>query len=343
VENSLRSKRDVECGRQEGVETSDPVKELLNTQIPAKLWDYTSTFGLQGIVASKKIFATDIRFLNDREEFTHARKIADEIVQETDEFGPNDLPVRENLQKAVDLAFNTGSLHPDRGQVFVASFSLAEDQLSQWRGYSRGTSGVSLAFDLKALRPLPEIDTLVSFAPRVYELDSKKKLIRHALRHFMDEVSSYWNDLSDAGQRLNRKGVNRATQTEFTNLVTQGTPDFTNRLKTATAKTQADLLRLAALLKNASFKEEGEWRLVLPIFVAKEPRQHPRLFRAGNTTLVPYIEYPLTLNPDGSLPLTDLVLGPGSDANAVPATESFLRTEGVKLVPRESRVPYRPW
>src|SRR5580658_10274652 len=66
---------------------SDAVKELLNTQIPDKLWHYTSTRGFQDIVTSKKIFATDVRFLNDREEFTHARKIADEIIQEADEFG----------------------------------------------------------------------------------------------------------------------------------------------------------------------------------------------------------------------------------------------------------------
>lgn len=228
-------------------------------------------------------------------------------------------------------------------QVFVSSFSVAEDQVSQWRGYSRGSSGISLAFDLTALRPPAEADTLVSFAPCVYELDVKKKLIKHALQHFMDEVCRYWSDLFGAGQQLIKKGADPTTQTEFGNLIIQNTPDFTKNLQAATARTQADLLRLAALLKNSSFHEEQEWRLVLPISVAKEALVHPRLFRAEGTTLVPYIAYPFALNPDGSLPLVDLILGPGSDVNAVPAAESFLRTEGIKLIPRESQVPYRPW
>jgi hypothetical protein len=228
-------------------------------------------------------------------------------------------------------------------QVFVSSFSVAEDQVSQWRGYSRGSSGISLAFDLTALRPPAEADTLVSFAPCVYELDVKKKLIKHALQHFMDEVSRYWSDLFGAGQQLIKKGADPTTQTEFGNLIIQNTPDFTKNLQAATARTQADLLRLAALLKNSSFHEEQEWRLVLPISVAKEALVHPRLFRAEGTTLVPYIAYPFGIESRRFTTSSGLNSRTRQDVNAVPAAESFLRTEGIKLIPRESQVPYRPW
>ena len=86
----------------------------------------------------------------------------------------------------------------------------------------------------------------------------------------MDEVSRYWSDLFGAGQQLIKKGADPTTQTEFGNLIIQNTPDFTKNLQAATARTQADLLRLAALLKNSSFHEEQEWRLVLPISVARK-------------------------------------------------------------------------
>ncbi len=38
-----------------------------------------------------------------------------------------------------------------------------------------------------------------------------------------------------------------------------------------------------------------------------------------------------------------MILGPGSDENFVSAAKSFLESEGIKLMPRQSDVPYRPW
>lgn len=55
------------------------------------------------------------------------------MVAEAPLLGKHFYPVREYLTKTVDYAFNS-LLQPDRFQVFVASFSIAEDQLSQWRG-----------------------------------------------------------------------------------------------------------------------------------------------------------------------------------------------------------------
>jgi hypothetical protein len=56
----------------------DPVDSWLNAPIPKTLWHYTSIRGFHGIVTSKKIFATDVRYLNDREEFIYARKITEQ-------------------------------------------------------------------------------------------------------------------------------------------------------------------------------------------------------------------------------------------------------------------------
>ncbi len=130
---------------------SNPIDQLLNRPIPEKLWHYTSIQGFQAIVASKSIWATDLRFLNDREEFIHTRNIANKVVAAASELDANGFLNREFLAKAVTSAFDSGPL--PNSQVFVASFSASEDQLGQWRGYSHGSSGVSLAFDLKAFRP----------------------------------------------------------------------------------------------------------------------------------------------------------------------------------------------
>ena len=319
------------------MQTPDPIFELLNREIPEKLWHYTSLSAFHGIVTSRRIYATDLRFLNDREEFTHAREIADNLIAETPEVGPNSFPVKQFLEKATNLAFNTGRLHPGRLQVFVASFTAVEDSLSQWRAYSRDSSGAGLAFDAAAFRPPPESGTLVSFAPCVYDLDTKKRLIEHALHHFVDEMSYSWTaKLQWAIEQLRAPFPSGGLQLP-------NDPEFDGRVQIALSRTQADLLRIAALLKNSSFREENEWRLVLPVFAEKELLQTPRLFRTGRTTLIPYVAYPFSSNPDETLPLTDLILGPGSDAHSVSAAQSFLLSHGIRVMPRESKVPYRPW
>src|SRR5271165_3317593 len=168
---------------------SNPISELLNRPIPDKLWHYTSIQGFQAIVASKSVWATDLRFLNDREEFIHAQNIAEKMVAETPELDSDGFLNRRFLAMAVNLAFRSGPLA--NSQVFVASFSAAEDQLGQWRGYSHGSIGVSLGFDLRPLRPPIDADTLVSFAPCVYDSDEKEALVSHALHHFKEEVGGY--------------------------------------------------------------------------------------------------------------------------------------------------------
>jgi len=167
---------------------SNPIDELLKAPVPEKLWHYTSIQAFHDIVKTKAMWATDLHFLNDREEFIHALALANDMVAAAPELDSNGFPKREFLQKAVALAFG-GPL--TRMQVFVASFTAAEDQLGQWRGYSHGSSGVSLAFDLKAIRPPSGSDTLVSFAPCVYDPVKKVELLSYALHHFTEEVSAY--------------------------------------------------------------------------------------------------------------------------------------------------------
>jgi hypothetical protein len=66
------------------------------------------------------------------------------------------------LGDLVTSSFRT--LGPNRRQIFVASFTAAADLLSQWRAYSHGSSGVSLAFDLRALRPPDDSGNLTLLA-----------------------------------------------------------------------------------------------------------------------------------------------------------------------------------
>jgi hypothetical protein len=322
---------------------SNPIDELLSRPIPEKLWHYTSIQGFHGIVTSKSMFATDLRFLNDREEFIHTRELAKEIVGGAPELDADGFQNRKLLAKAVSLAFESGPL--THSQVFVASFTAAEDQLGQWRGYSHGSSGVSLAFDPKSFRPPADIGTLALFAPCVYDPAKKQELLLNALHHFKEEVSGYHKDAFRAACEGNPEKFT-ANKEEVVKEFLEANPSKKatfEELAAAVTNTRVDCLRIAALLKNSSFKEEDEWRLVLPMLIdpATTPKNPPR-FRAGKTTLIPYISHPFSVNSaNAGLPIVDIILGPGSDENSVFAAQRFLKSAGLSLTPRLSKVPYR--
>jgi hypothetical protein len=294
------------------------IDELLDTLIPKKLWHYTSTKGFHGIVTSGTFFATDLRFLNDRREFVHLETIAESVINAVPNHKIGGSKVRDAMKVLCDKAFgrSLGKIH---FEIFVASFSAAEDQLSQWRGYSSGTRGVCIGFDLDSFRPPKNLGILATLAPCVYDTELQRELVVSALQPFRDEIEGNLNKIHEAGPDAG------APASQFNQLAT--------RLFVA-------LWRIAALSKDPSFREEAEWRLVLPFDSDRQPPpDNPPRFRIRKTTLIPYIAHPNP--PRKPLPIIDVILGPGSHEHSVAAAEGFLKSNGINLTPRLSAVPYR--
>jgi DUF2971 family protein len=329
--------------------SDNPVKEWLNSPIPERLWHYTSIQGFCGITSSKNIFATDIRFLNDSSEFIHARSITEQVIADAPEKDENGWPLQKNLRQIISLIFEQGALSSDSLEIYTASFSAAEDQLSQWRGYSRGSSGTSLGLDLRSLRPSPGVGTLVTFAPCVYEDGKKRELLTHALYKFARDLSSLWQqagDVAELGKILNDlrtyypEWTEEKAKAELQSTISEW---HEGELKRAGAVITIELLQLVGLLKHSSFVEEREWRLILPVSKMSTPKLNPRRYRPGAKSIVPYIEFPLPLKADTTIPLTDLILGPGAEpVIGLDSARSFLSSEKIDVVPRESNVPFRP-
>lgn len=105
---------------------------------------YTDSAGLIGITSSGAIRATNIRHLNDSEEyyrlfdaFKHA--LQRELDHNGDHFG--------ELEKSI---FMLGT-RVFGVSLFSISFSTQTDLLSQWRGYSQGAQGYCLVFEKSLL------------------------------------------------------------------------------------------------------------------------------------------------------------------------------------------------
>jgi hypothetical protein len=103
------------------------------------LYHYTSAAGLHGIIATRSLWTSDYRFLNDTSEFRHGWKI---VLDAIDDRGAE-------IRDISPFAWDTIALfreHSDNAYGFVGSLTSEGDLLSQWRGYNRG-QGFSIGFN----------------------------------------------------------------------------------------------------------------------------------------------------------------------------------------------------
>lgn len=281
------------------------LKLLSPRRKPQILFHYTSGSGLIGILESRSIWATSIRFLNDSTEYSLALNLARNVVQE---LADKPLGKFERALYAVLLE----RLTLDVQEVYVSSFTENADQLSQWRAYCPTTGGYSVGFRTKFL-----VDSLDSIPHRflaccIYDSNTHQELVRDLV-----------------------KGVVLAAEESLSS----GVPK--DRVFRESYKQLGRLLPLLApALKDPSFAEEQEWRLVcLPISFEN---QNPH-FRQGRSMLIPYYEH---FFPNKTrVPIEELVIGPTPHPQlARDATHSLLSASGLTLTSvRSSSIPYRTW
>lgn len=286
------------------------VKLLTRSRPPRKLFHYTSPVGLLGILKSRSVWATNIRFLNDRSEFSFALKLAREALQE------RVAKAKSGFDRALYTVLEERFRVEGTSKVYVSSFSENSDQLSQWRAYCPPAGGYAAGFRSKFLVSLgakeaPHPDRILTRC--VYEQDAHREVIDkvfEAIVQFAEE---------SLHSKVEHDRVFRECFKLFGRL----------------------LPLVAPALKDPSFEEEDEWRLIcLPsAFESQELR-----FREGRSTLVPFYEYSLGLR-SGSLPIEDLIIGPTPHpALAREATLDLLSSFRLaSATVTSSVIPYRSW
>ena len=159
--------------------------------VPETVYHYTTLPGAHGILESGSIWASDMRFLNDRREWIHAIDLAAQTVRET-EGVPVDL-ADSLLRVTEDL---------DYTRSFVACFSSDGDSLPQWRAYSQ--RGCALGFDTVRLSKLAsEYPGSGMFVPVVYDEAEQRTILRHVVElistHFQDSTPTSGDLVFSAG------------------------------------------------------------------------------------------------------------------------------------------------
>lgn len=284
--------------------------KILNRKRPSILFHYTTPIGLLGISQSKKIWATDLRFLNDKKEFQHSLDITNSILE-------GFYKVDDNPKKLKGLNYDFVEFvrinlrEKWNPKVYVASFTEEGDLLSQWRGYcSKG--GFSIGFHFNSLFQIAKKHD--SFLlPCVYDFKIQNKILEELL---VVHSKKYDEAIKDNNQK-NSDELARSISNEFI----------------------IRLFAIAPILKHESFREEKEWRIVSSIL-----RAIPDIkFRASESNIIPYIEISLCKNEE-EIEFKQVFIGPASiNHYSEEAVSQLLRKNQMpqNAAIRLSSAPYR--
>ncbi len=293
------------------METLGRLTETLFAETPrGLLYHYTTLSGMVGIVGSRSLWASDIRYMNDSAELRHAVDLIRLEVQERISRGQGRADLLGQFADWVAHRITTGHL------LFAASFRSHGNLLSQWRGYSSHGKGVSLGFPA---------ETILACAGRqsyqvgkcLYTPASQHRLIGQAV---------------DAVEELAAEHLAGTESRERQAAIFQE----------VFAAIEVDLLRIASVIKHPSFREEQEWRIVSPVYSGADAP--PILFREAHAMLVPYVTFDLQQEPGGRPRLDHVFLGPTSNSNiSLNSLRMFLNQNGI--VPERGidycQIPYR--
>jgi hypothetical protein len=284
------------------------IRKVSRHRRPATLYHYTSAQGLRGILESGSVWASNIRFLNDSREYQIAVDLAREIIQRRLQ------KATSGIERGLYGVMEDSLEHVSDTEVFVSAFTRNGDQLSQWRGYCPGGAGYSIGFSSKHLADA-SASTPGPFLVRcVYDRSKQRELVTD----LVDDVFEFGMDVFRA---------------------MDANPD---RALRETHKLTARLMPLAApALKDSTFSEEDEWRLVEVGSAIDHTVLH---FRTTATVLIPYRELPLASSA-GDFPVVEVIVGPMSNPelgeHAVGQLLGKLRVRRANV--RRSTIPFRTW
>jgi hypothetical protein len=287
---------------------------------PEILYHYTSQSGLIGMLNSRSIWASKIHFLNDSREFTLALDLARQVLETRMRAGqPEGLHERlELLRDSIDQI--------RRLNICVCSFSELGDSLSQWRGYGGGKAGFSVGFSGEWFARLKE--TLgFSLSRCIYDPEIQQRLVREAVNEVLatdvpDDEPDYWD---------RDRGYEDPDRPRTFVVLRNAGRDFADRLA-----------KLAPLLKDNSFADEKEWRLISrPISI------YDLEHRPGESMMIPYYSLPIGTESEFDS-ISEIVVGPTPHPDLSADSVRSL-TWAVGLTNRDSfrirrtSIPFRNW
>ncbi len=207
---------------------------------------------------------------------------------------------------------------------FVASFSEAKDSLSQWRAYCKGSPGVAIGFNSKALN-----------TQWIHNPKGEPHFTGHQFQRVMYVSDKTETDFDRSLEQLLSKPSSHI---------------YLGNDKLPFARQFAIWLSLFQIrFKHGAFNEEKEWRLSFQRH--EKPMRHQQ-FRPGDSTLIPYIEAELnkgmkseSLVQEGESWINEIIIGPSvkTALTAMSVKQLLLANDLPNVQISISEIPYRDW
>ena len=281
---------------------------LVSSPPPRHLFHYTDSHGILGILKSKTIWATETQYLNDEREVEQAKnyiQLHASSFREADVYASQFSPDEKELLEALEDGAKV-----TRPGVCITAFSEERDQLSQWRAYSK-QGGYALGLSGEALRECA-MDQGFILARCTYDHRESYRIAGEILMNIL-RLYRASNDKSD---------------------------EFKKKLSVQIA---IDITKYGPLLKDRSFAEEKEWRIITPRIGIGRPDLN---FRESDGKIVPYVSVDIERclrhkGPDG----TGVIVGPGRDYHlSADAIQALTHREiGHSVWHGRSASPFRSW
>jgi hypothetical protein len=198
-------------------------------------------------------------------------------------------------------------------QVFVCSFSINGDLLSQWRAYSPHNNGFSVGFGFTQLRNIEKAHESMELhlMPCWYEKIEHEKIVSEINDEMLREIiyCSERDMLTDLPKKFYHYYHKCAL--------------------------------VSSILKNENFREEKEWRLVC--IVKERSKNYPDVkFREGKTMLLPYLNIDL-IKGANNIPIQEIYIGPTThESLSKKSVDLLLKSKNLKCNVTPSKIPYRP-
>ncbi len=274
-------------------------QKVFPQQPPRSIFHYTTQKGILGIIQTREMWATQVHFLNDKNEVFLTFKLIERELKK--QIARVRSPEIKTVLQAIKRQLNV----IDQGHICIGSFCEAGDLLSQWRGYGNQGKGYAIGFDLLELIKTAKEQHFVLW-PCIYDPKVQIEMVEYLIDCWCEAFV--------------KPGI---TEKEFAKII------------------DISVCQLAPIIKDQSFSEEQEWRLVSSIFTSKSPNFS---FREGEFSLIPYYNFSI-INQEGFHSIKQVVVGPSPHMElACNSLETFLVSQNLPDVAiKKSRIPFRNW
>lgn len=286
----------------------EELNEFLEGKLPNKLFHYTNLNGLIGILDSSEIWLSNMYFLNDKNEFELGLKF---VIEQLESYKAGFSVLKatkyfiEALEKAIDFI-------KEKDSPYILSMTTNNDLLSQWRGYTNNGVGVNIGFSNIFFE-----ENKLKVYKCIYEVEKQKEIVNHIL------TQSIFMFIGIAESQGIFKDSEKIEYSQYNEAINIAGKYFIDRT-----------VFFCGLIKDKSFIEEDEWRLLL-----FDEKSEINFFNKGNY-FRPYKKIKIKNLNDS---INEVMMGPNSEKQLCKLSLKMLfnkyNIEIDKL--KQSEIPFR--